>query len=293
MTAAAPAPADDAVTVAVEAAAIGDPSLAARAEIPGLAAVGRVVATGDGGRHLEGARVVVGACQPCGECDVCRRGGATVCPVGRTFGVDAPGTAQATIVARARWVLPLGGALDVAGPAAALLGHEAALAYAMYARAGVGPREPTAIVGGGPIATLLAAVLAAKSAPALVTRGDGDLAGELAAAAAERGHGARPWKLFATDADAARRALAVAGPRATITIAAPGGLPAPIDVAAALAREATLLGVRGAHPDLLPEVAALAVRGDLDLAAVAEIISRDRLAAALAAPSDRALVLAL
>jgi L-iditol 2-dehydrogenase len=283
-------PADDGVTVAVEAASVGDPAWlgpGARG-VRGLAAVGRVTATGAGATHLAGARVVVGAAQACGECDVCRRGGATVCPVGRTFGVDTPGTVAATIEARARWVLPLGGGLDVPGPAAALLGHEAALAYALYARAGVGPRDATVVVGDDAVARLLCEVLAAKSAAAIRVSGEPDIAA-VRAEAEERGHAAKPWKIFATDAAAARRALALAGPRVTIAIAAIGT--DPVDVGPALAREATVIGVRGAHPDLLPEIAALAVRGELDLAGAAEIVERGELEAALARPrGGRALV---
>jgi len=309
------APTDDGVTVSVEAAALGAPGLAGPGArgVPGLGAVGRVIATGAGATHLTGARVVVGAAQACGDCDVCRRGGATVCPVGRTLGVDAPGTLAETVTARARWLLPLTGELDVPGAEAALLGHEAALAYALYARAGVGPRDPAIVVGDDAVARLLADVLIAKSAPpilvtaepALVARGAArDLsvvapeAGlEAVRAAAEaRGHGARPWKLFATDPAAAQRALALAGPRATVAIAAPGGAigAGVLDLAPVLAREVTVLGVRGAHPDLLPELAALAIRGEVDLAGAAEVVERAGLDAARARPRGaRALVVRL
>jgi threonine dehydrogenase-like Zn-dependent dehydrogenase len=206
------------------------------------AVVGRVVGVGPDAAHLDGARVVAGPHQACGDCDVCRRAGATVCPAGQTLEpVDG------RVIARARWVLPLGGELDVPGPRAALIAGEAAIAYAMYARAGVGPREPTAIHGDGPVARLLAQVLAVKSA-----RVGGD-------------HGARPAKVFGCEGGASA-ALAAAGPRSTVTIAVVPGLDLDADVlAAALAREVTVIAVRGAHPDLFPEIAALVVRGELDL----------------------------
>jgi len=247
------------------------------------AAVGRVVEAGAGGRHVLGARVVVGTHQPCGECDVCRRGGAPVCPANRT--IDATGP---RVTARARWVLVLDEALAVPGPAAALLGDHAALAYALYARAGVGPGDPTVVIGDGAVARLLVDVLLAKGAPPIVWTANADLATWAAgrgaviartedeARAALAGHGARPAKLFVCDRpsgpdnDAAAHAIALAGPRAVIAMIAGA---ARIDVAAALAHEVTVLGVVGAHPDLLPELAALAVRGELDLAGAASMVA--------------------
>jgi threonine dehydrogenase-like Zn-dependent dehydrogenase len=216
------------------------------------AAVGRVVGTGPDAAHLDGVRVVAGPHQACGDCDVCRRAGATVCPNGRTLELAA------RVVARARWVLPMTAPLDVPGGEAALIGGEAALAYAMYARAGVAPREPTVVVGDGPVARLLAQVLVAKNAAP--------------APAAE--HGARPAKIFACEGGIAE-ALAAAGPRATVAVALLDDTA--LDGAAvlsALGREVTLIGVRGAHPDLFPEIAALAVRGDLDLAAAGASLAR-------------------
>lgn len=267
---------DDDVVVAVEAASLGPRALAERAEVPGLAAVGRVVETGPGARHLDGARVVVGPTQPCGDCDLCRRGAAPVCPAGRTLGIDAPGTLAERVVARARWVLPLGAELDVPGPTAALLGHEAALAYALYARAGVGPRDPTVVLGDGPVARLLAQILTAKNA---APGGDGG--------------GDRPRKIFAVDGTGVAEALAIAGPRATIAVAAGAASGAGHGLDAALAREVTLIGVAGAHPDLLPEIAALVVRGELDLAAAATVVSIGGLEAALAAAPRTALVVTI
>ena len=274
-----PAPAgDDDVVVAVEAASLGPLALAGRAAVPGLAAVGRVVATGPGARHLDGARVVIGPHQPCGDCDLCRRAAAPVCPDGRTLGVDAPGTLAERVVARARWVLPLGDDLDVPGPTAAVLGHEAALAYALYARAGVGPRDPTVVLGEGPVAGLLAQVLAAKNA----APGAGAEAGD------------RPRKVFACDGVAAAEAIAIAGPRATVAVATvPAGPGECAGLGAALAREVTVIGVAGAHPDLLPELAALVVRGELDLAAATRVVPIAELGAALAAPDRRALVVTI
>lgn len=254
--------ADDDVVVEVEAASEA-------------AVVGRVTEAGPGGQHVLGARVVVGTHQPCGDCDVCRRGGAPVCPAVRT--IDATGP---RVTARARWVLVLDDTLHVPGPAAALLGGPAALAYALYARAGVGPGDPAVVIGDGAVARLLVDVLIAKGVTPIAWTANADLASWAAdrgatvvrsdddARAALARHGVRPARLFACDRSdqAAARAIALAGPRAVVAVLAGA---TQLDIAGALAREVTVLGVVGAHPDLLPELAALAVRRELDLAGAA------------------------
>src|SRR5262249_20066724 len=152
-----------------------------------------------------------------------------------------------------RWAVPLEGPLDVAGPTAALLGGDAAFAYAMYARAGIGPREPTVVLGDGIIARFLVEILAARGAPPiavvradaapawtawLVSRGAtpvvaGDVATTRAAvrdALAGRGQGTRPWIVLETSgaADAQTRALALSGPGATVVLAAPRATGQPV-----------------------------------------------------------------
>jgi hypothetical protein len=67
----------------------------------------------------------------------------------------------------------------------------------------------------------------------------------------------RPWRVIAC-ADGSR-AAALAGPRATLTLLAPiAALPGD-----AIAREVTIIGVAGAHPDLVVEAAAMCARGDV------------------------------
>jgi D-arabinose 1-dehydrogenase-like Zn-dependent alcohol dehydrogenase len=286
----------DSAIVAVEAASVGPDAWARSAAAPGLAAVGRVVDGGPGAAHLLGQRVLAGRFAPCGECDVCRRGGAVVCPTGEALGArrGALGDGHGRLAAPARWLIPLEGPLAVAGASAAVLGWEAALAYALYARAGVGPREPVVVIGDDAVAALLRQILAAKHASVLdlaaaTPEHDNDDADDvrarLVAAAAAAGHGARPWKVLETTGEAAlrARALAIAGPRVVVALAAPPGAAPVTDAAAtsaALAREVTIVGVAGAHPDLLTEVAALAVRGELDPVGAAELVPHEHLAAA-------------
>ncbi len=276
--------ADDDVAIEVE---------GAQETAQGAAAIGRVAAAGARAAALLDRRVLAGPLDPCGECEVCRRGGAAVCPRARRR--DAAGAAGVArddgararrIVAAARWVVPLGDGLEVPAPAGAAAAGDAAVAYTLYARTGIGPREPTVVVGASPIARFLVEILRAKGAtpvvvadPAheawaawLVARGavvapaggaatDDEVRAAVAAALAE--HAARPWRVLAASPGAALRATALAGPRATLTLLAP--VPAlPGDL---VAREVTVIGVAGAHPDLIVEAAAMCAKGEIDLTA--------------------------
>lgn len=297
--------------VTVEASVIGTPE---RVPTPGLtpggAAVGTVTDAGPSAAHLLQRRVAFGPEMACGECDACRRSAVAACPHGVTLGRAVDGTLASAVVARARWVCALDDGLDLPGPAAALIGREAAWAYSMFVRAGVGPGEPVIIVGHDVVARFLVDVAVAKGTRPLVIvtearpswsawlgeRGGaavpveadapaGQAAEALRSAAAAAGHGERPWCMFVTDAGPEHRSLALAamrsGSRLVLLARRALGLPdrgPPLDLDAVADADGTLLGVAGAHPDLLPEVAALAMRGELDLAGAAEIIPADLLA---------------
>jgi D-arabinose 1-dehydrogenase-like Zn-dependent alcohol dehydrogenase len=314
--------AGDQVLVRVAASVFGAPELAGRfACTPGGAAVGTVQRTSQDAAHLLGKRVVVGPEQACGECDVCRRGAAAVCPRGSHLGRTADGTLATAVVARARWVCPLEGELAAGpgldGPAAAFIGREAAWAYTMVARAGVAPGEPVVIVGAGVLARFLVQIAVAKGArPLVLVTGDEDSstaawadwiaarggvavrpdkpdsessneesARRAVQAAADRGgHGSRPWFVFETSAQTVQRtlALALAGPGARLTLLARRALGSPepgpdLPLDRVLDADGTVIGVTGAHPDLIPEVAALVVRGELDIEGAAEVLSPEQL----------------
>jgi len=243
-------------------------------QVHGAAGVGRVVRAGEHGEGLLDRRVLVGPIDPCGECDVCRRGGAAVCPLARRR--DALG---ATVVAAARWLVALDDGLALPVPAAAAVAGDVALAYTLYARTGVGPRDPVIVVGECPIGRFLIEILRAKGiAPValatgarwvdwLRTRGVAAAAdrAELQAALAAQDHGGRAWRVLCADPAAAATAAALAGPRTTLTVlAAPpalrGALPADL-----LEREVAVLGVAAPHPDLVVEVAAMCAKGEIDL----------------------------
>jgi 6-hydroxycyclohex-1-ene-1-carbonyl-CoA dehydrogenase len=263
---------DDEVIVAVEAFVLGPREATASGDwIAGGACVGTVSATGEAATHLLGARVLVGPLSPCGECDVCRRGNACVCPAGTTLGVSRPGTMAASVAASARWVCRIEAGLEVPGPAAALLPREAADAYAMYARAGVSPGEPVVIVGSGPMARFVADIARARGCKPTGADNADDTT--------------KPRRIFETagTAEARATAMAVANHGATVALC-PSTSPAPVDVDRVIRLDVNVLGVAGAHPDLVPEVAAMAVKGEIDVAAAAMVVSvADDIASALAA----------
>ena len=239
----------------------------------GIAAgVGRVVATGERAGELASRRVLVGPIDPCGGCDVCRSGGAAVCPLARRRG--ELGTRA---IAAARWLVPLGGDLELPVPAAAAVAGDVALAYTLYARTGASPRDPVVVVGESPIARFLIEILVAKGIhPIAIARTDAwrDWLRHAAVAAAHdrtsaaealaaQSLGTRPWRILCAEPGAISAAIELAGPRATLT------LPATTSAIAGdvLSREVTIIGVAGAHPDLVVEAAAMCVKQEIDLVA--------------------------
>lgn len=238
--------------------------IAVEAMQPSGAAVGLVDDASEGSAILLGKRVLVGPLDPCGQCDVCRRGGAAVCPQAKR----RDGITKRLRVA-SRWVVALGDGLELPVPAAAAVAGDVATAYTLYARTGLGPREPVVIVGDDAVARFLVEILRAKGITPALAAIDGDEASVRAAvtaAIAAQGLGARPWRVIATTSAAVVRAAALAGPRATLTAYADGAGALPALPGALLAREVTVIGVAGPHPDLIVEVAAMCVKGEIDLA---------------------------
>ncbi len=304
-----PEPPDDGIVVNIHAAALGGPELAASAPelTPGGAAVGEVVAAGEAATHLLGTRVLLGPLEPCGECDRCRRGAVWACAQLAVRGQTFDGALAQRAVARGRWVCPLVDGLELPDATAAVVARELAEPYALYARAGVGPGEPVVVAGDGARSRLLVQIARARGTrPIVVTGDDGyaarlgddgcralapgdDLLARTRAAAGEAGFGERPWRVFEADGDADARARAVAlatsgaivalGRAATPTATA-------VNADALVAGGCTLLGVPGAHPDLLSEVAALVVRGDVVLDPVVDVVPAGDIAAAITRAGD-------
>ena len=195
----APSPEPHEVVIAVEAAQLSRAQPHRHLAVPGQSAVGRVVAAGEQALALLDQRVLVGSIDPCGQCEVCRRGGGTVCPHAHQRGSDAAGTLAERITVAAKWVVPLGGELGLDGPAGeaqdggggaprpatgqnggkgvvaavpprrpqdpcalAAVAGDAVLAYTAYARSDLAPREPVVVLGCAPVTRFLVEILLAK-----------------------------------------------------------------------------------------------------------------------------------
>lgn len=272
---------DDAVTLALA-------SVVTRNGVA-VGAAGNVVAAGTRAEALRARDVLLTGAVPCGECDVCRRGGATVCPASAALPLVADRAR-----AHQRWCTTLDEHLrapSLRGASGALAAGPGALAYTMYARANIAPRDATIVVGDDVVARLLVDVLVAKGAPPIVvhataTPGDVavrarsldlptvpalELAAALPAALVRADAGARPRRLLVTD-DAALPAgtlRALLSPLCTLVTASATPRLDEATLAALAAADATVRCVRWPHPDLVLEVAALAQRGELDLVGAA------------------------
>lgn len=251
------------VVVAVAGAALGvDP----RGEIAGT-----VVATGEATRDWAGRRVVVPRILPCGDCAACRRGRVAHCPERRPRdGLSARETVPA------RWLC---GVEPPLWPEGAELWQLAALAdaalapYTALARAGVGPGDTVIVVGHDARARFAVALVEAKGARAVADDGSAAPApgAIVLATTGERGRRQRALDLV-TDG--------------TTVVFLDGDEPGyflETDWPRLVRAEAHLIGVVGGHPDLLPELCALCVRGQLPLAGAVRAVAAADAEAALAA----------
>jgi 6-hydroxycyclohex-1-ene-1-carbonyl-CoA dehydrogenase len=252
--------------------------IAVEASQPSGAAVGIVDDASEGAAVMLGKRVLVGPTDPCGQCEVCRRGGAAVC---------AHATPRGAVGNRlrvpSRWVVALAGGLDLPVPAAAAVAGDVTTAYTLYARTGLGPREPVVVLGATAVTRFLVEVLRSKGiTPTVIAESDdawrtwllakgaavvigtgAELVASVSSAITAQGMGNRPWRVIATEPSVVAQAAQLAGARATLTVLADRDSPAlPGDL---MAREVTVIGVAGPHPDLIVEAAALCVTGEIDL----------------------------
>ncbi len=150
------------VVIAVTAAQLRRSDLDSRGAVPGVAALGTVIAAGEQALGLLGKRVLVGAIDPCGECDVCRRGSAAACPSASHRGAATRGTLAERVTAQARWTVALDDEMKLEGPALAAIAGDAAVAYTLYARSNVASRDPVIVLGTSPVTRFLVEILLAK-----------------------------------------------------------------------------------------------------------------------------------
>tara|TARA_R110002096_G_scaffold292224_1_gene486555 strand:- start:116920 stop:117840 length:921 start_codon:yes stop_codon:yes gene_type:complete len=232
---------------------------------PGGGLVGVVVECGEAATAFQDARVLVPQVSACGECDTCRRGAATVCPSRRVLGRDQHGGCAETVVCSGRWLTRVDELITLEGPMAALAAGPALRAYALFCKAGVAAGEVVIVLGTGATAEILA--LLATSRGAKLARGVGETSAEaIAKQLSEQGCTDRPQKLFVVEGESnLELAIQIAHPSSVITTAIGVGN---LDLQTLFDRELSLLSLSYGHPDLLPETAALIVKGELDLGAI-------------------------
>jgi len=265
---------------------------------PNAEVAGRVVAVGEAAGDWLGRRVVVPRVLPCGDCDRCRRGRAATCAArAARAGLASHETVPAKYLCSVEpplWPAALDGNPDVADSDGlwrlAALADAAAAPYGALMRAGIGPGELVVVVGGGVRGAFAVAIARAKGAhPVLVDASparreraaalgarfavDGALAPTqlreaLAREAAALGLPLSGAKLLETTATAQGRAIALAllGDGGTAVLLDGGDQTAAPLACELFAREETqVIGASACHPDLLPELCALVVRGELPL----------------------------
>ena len=114
---------------------------------------GRVVAAGDGAAGWIGRAVIVPAVLPCGGCDLCRRGLATICRAQKMPGNDIQGGFASHIVVPARGLCPVDEQrLAAAGLTLAqvsIVADALTTPYQAVQRAGVAPGDLAVVIGAG------------------------------------------------------------------------------------------------------------------------------------------------
>jgi D-arabinose 1-dehydrogenase-like Zn-dependent alcohol dehydrogenase len=234
---------------------------------PAAEIAGTVVEAGEGAREWIGCRVVVPRLLPCGDCDHCRRGRVAACPTLRA----RPALERRQTVP-ARWLTSVEPPLWPDGVELwqlAALADAALSPYTALSRAGVGPSDTVVVVGHDARAGFARQIAAAKGAKLVDAPVDGAV-------------------VLATQPREWARALSQLVAGATVALLdGPGSAEFATDWSRIVAAEAHLLGVVGGHPDLLPELCALVVRGQLRLAdAVRPVAAAEAEAARTAYLSD-------
>lgn len=281
---------------------------------PAAEICGRVAEAGEAARHLLGQRVVVPRVLPCGDCDACRRGHAACCAQRAPRKTRGPReTVPARYLVSVEPPLWPFGARDEDLWKLAALADAASAPYGALTRAGLTPGELLVVVGGAPRGAFAVALAKALGAHPILIDGDvrkRDRATALGAArvlgaedapeeqrvrldeeARRLGASAHGYKVLDTTGTAAGRdrAIRLCPPGGTVALLDGGpdrGDPVPPPDWEALARaEVKLLGASACHPELIPELCALVVRGEVPLdPIVARAGAADAIALAIETP---------
>ncbi len=129
---------------------------------------GRVVQAGAGAERWIGKAVLVPAVIPCGECDPCRRGKATICATQKMPGNDVDGGFATHLAVPARGLCAVDEArLAAAGLALAdvsVVADAVTTPYQAVVQAGVGPGDLAVVIGVGGVGSYCVQIAAALGA---------------------------------------------------------------------------------------------------------------------------------
>ncbi len=255
---------------------------------------GRVVAAGAGTEDWAGKAVIVAAVIPCDECDVCRRGRATICPERESPGNDTHGGFATHIIVPARGLC----AVDEARLAASgmnladlsVVADAVTTPYQAVVQAGVKPGSLAVVVGIGGLGGY--AVQAAKAAGATVIAVDLDdakleaisqhgaaktfnareiggreLKKAVGGFAADNGLAATEWFIFECSGTAAGQQTAYGLLVNGATLAVVGFTMDKVEVRLSnlMAFHARALGNWGCPPDLYPDALDLVLDGKIQV----------------------------
>ncbi len=251
---------------------------------------GRVVQAGAGAEAWLGRAVIVPAVIPCGECDQCRRGKATICPAQKMPGNDIHGGFATHVTVPARGLC----AVDEARLANAGLGladlsvvaDAVTTPYQAVVQAGIGPGTLAIVIGVGGVGSYCAQIAAAVGAKVVaidvdaaklrgleaegVARGlnarEHDakaLKKEIGAYAKSNGLPSREWAIFECSGTAAGQTTAWSLLVHGATLAVVGFTMDKVEVRLSnlMAFHARALGNWGCPPDLYPAALDLVLDG--------------------------------
>ncbi|MCL4739921.1 MAG: 6-hydroxycyclohex-1-ene-1-carbonyl-CoA dehydrogenase [Burkholderiaceae bacterium] len=261
---------------------------------------GRVVAAGAGAESWIGRAVIVPAVLPCGECDLCRRGLATICRAQKMPGNDIQGGFGSHIVVPARGLCPVDEArLAAAGltlPQVSIVADALTTPYQAVRRAGVEPGDVAIVIGVGGVggycvqiarafgAEVVAVDVDPRKLAAIAADGGAALtlnARELDARALkkavadfarQRGLRATEWKLFECSGTAAGQTTAFGLLVHGATLAVVGFTMDKVEIRLSnlMAFDARAIGNWGCPPELYPGALDLVLDGKVRLAPFVE-----------------------
>jgi 6-hydroxycyclohex-1-ene-1-carbonyl-CoA dehydrogenase len=262
---------------------------------------GRVVAAGEGAGAWLGRAVIVPAVLPCGECDLCRRGLATICRAQKMPGNDIQGGFASHIVVPARGLCPVDEArLAAAGltlPQVSIVADALTTPYQAVNRAGVAPGDMAVVIGVGGVggycvqvarafgAAVVAVDVDPRKLAAITADGGAALALDareldakalkkaIAAFAREQGLRATEWKIFECSGTAAGQGTAfnllVHG--ATLSVVGFTMDKVELRLSNLMAFDARALGNWGCPPEAYPAALDLVLDGRVRLAPFVEM----------------------